>query len=124
MSENNEQQPPSGGIVRLDGMSADAKQLLVKIYETEFPMPSDKIADIRQLCMRQVMTQHPLTGVKIPQVVLGLSADTALVVLELHYALKERDAKIESITERLAELERRFEDPAEHDKQEGYDGVG
>ena len=122
MSEN--EGKGSGLVVKPDGMSADAEQLMVKLYDTEFPMPSDKIEDIRKLCMREVLVEHPLTGVRIPTTTLAMTADTALVVIELHYALKVRDDKIESLEERLAELERRFDDPAEQAKKEGYDGVG
>ncbi len=121
MSGNNE---GGSSIVKPDGMASDAEQLTVKLYETEFPMPSNKIEDIRKLCTQMVATKHPLSGVMIPVATLAMGADTALLVLELHYALKARDERIEGLEERLAEMERRFEDPAEQDKKEGYDGVG
>ena len=123
MAENGKGSGGGGLVVKPDGMSSDAKQLTVKLYDTEFPMPSDKIVDIRKLCMRIVNIRHPLTGVDIPTETLAMTADTALLVLELHYALKVRDDKIESLEERVAELERRFDDPAEHAKKEGYDGI-
>jgi hypothetical protein len=111
----------SGGlVVKPDGMSSDAEQITVKIYETEFPMPSDKIVDIRKLCMRTVNIKHPLTGVEIPTQTLAMTADTALLVLELHYALKDRDKRLEVLEERI----RRLEDPTERAVEEGYDGLG
>lgn len=121
MSGNNES--PSSRLVRPDGMSSDAEQLTVKLYDTEFPIPSNKIEDIRKLCMRTVKMPHPETGIEIPVEMLAMTADTALVVLELHYALKVRDQRIEALEERVAELARRFDDPTEHDRQEGYDGA-
>lgn len=120
MSNNNDNR-----IIRPDGMSAQAETHTVKIYDTEFPLPSKNVADIRKLCMRQVKVANPLSPVGYNVVEsLAINADTALLLLEMDYALKERDKKIGELEEKLAELTRRFDDPAERDRQEGYDGVG
>lgn len=117
MSEN------EGLIVRPDGMSSNAEQYTVRLYEVEVPLPSGKSQDLLKLCMRVVNVPHPLTGIPIPQHSLAMSADTALVLLETDLALKVRDERIAALEERLSELERRLDDPAEQAKREGYDGI-
>ena len=105
-------------------MAADAEVFTVKLHAIEIPLPSEKSEDLAKLCIANVPVEDPVTGTitHVPQ--MAMSAPAAFLLLETHYALQARDEKISALEERLAELERRFEDPAEHDKKEGYDGLG
>lgn len=118
------EKPERSRLLRADGMAADAEVFTVKLHDVEIPLPSGKSEDLAKLCFVPVQVQDPITGhiSTVPQ--MAMSAPAALLLLETHHALARRDKKIEALEERLAELERRFEDPAEHARGEGYDGVG
>jgi hypothetical protein len=125
MSGNNDSR-----IIRPDGMSAKAEAVTIKLYETEFPLPSREPADFRKLCMRPMRVDNPITGVPNIVETLAINADTALVIVEMHHALRVRDEQISELKEQLialkdqiCTLERRFDDPAEHDRKDGYDGI-
>lgn len=118
MSGNNDSR-----IIRPDGMSAKAEAVTIKLYETEFPLPSREPADFRKLCMRPMRVDNPITGVPNIIETLAINADTALLVVEIFHALRVRDEQIAELKEQIRTLERRFDDPAEHDRKDGYDGI-
>ncbi len=128
MSDNNEE---TSRLIRPDGLPSDAEVFTVKLHTMEVPLPSANPHDLAQMCMREVQTIHPISGVPITSVQMAMTADTALVLLETDLALKVRDetiaaqsACIETLETRLAELERRFDEPTEQAKREGFDGIG
>lgn len=111
-------------LVRPDGLPADTEAVTVKLWEIEYPLPTTDPKALAALCMQDVQVRDPISGrIGIIQQ-LAMPAQVALLLVETYEALKVRDEKIEALEERLATLERRFEDPVEQDKREGYDGVG
>lgn len=110
-------------LVRPDGLPVDTEPVTLKLWEVEYPLPTVDPKILMAACMQDVQVQDPISG-KIGVIrQLAMPAQVALLLVETVRALELRDEKIETLKERLVELERRFEDPTERDKQEGYDGI-
>lgn len=91
------------GIIRPDGFGAQAEPVTIQLHTGEgalqFPFPSDDSAEIAKAC--QVRVNTPVG----PALQFALTPQAALVLLETSKALKERDATIEKLVQRVEALE-------------------
>lgn len=122
MSGNNNESS-SSRLVRPDGMPADMEPVTVKLYEIEYPVSTDDPKIIATACLQDVEVRDPLTGQVTVTRQMAMFPQTLLLLVETVKALEVRDQRIEALEERVAELARRFDDPTERDRQEGYDGA-
>ena len=94
-----------------DGMAANKEQIVVKIHEIEIPLPTGDPKQILAACMVNVNTPAgPVTQ-------LGMTPDTALVLLETFLAFEARDEGYQRLVEHMQQQEERIEKLEERIKE-------